>query len=231
MFSDKFARVHFIARGAFGEAWKVKSRQTGEEFIMKEIIIRDHSQRDRERGENEIEILRNCYNDHVVRYVDNFLEKEKFLIIMEFCECGDLDRYIKQQRKVLPEDHIMHFFKQITTGLDYIHQRHVIHRDLKPANIFLTPWLQLKIGDFGLSKSLDQTQMTGTYCGTLHYMAPEVITRQQYDQKADIWSLGCILYELATLKLAFGKNNYVLAIVKVSLKYYYIPKDLLLFLG
>ena len=60
MFSDKFARVHFIARGAFGEAWKVKSRQTGEEFIMKEIIIRDHSQRDRERGENEMEILRNC---------------------------------------------------------------------------------------------------------------------------------------------------------------------------
>ena len=221
MFSDKFARVHFIARGAFGEAWKVKSRQTGEEFIMKEIIIRDHSQRDRERGENEIEILRNCYNDHVVRYVDNFLEKEKFLIIMEFCECGDLDRYIKQQRKVLPEDHIMHFFKQITTGLDYIHQRHVIHRDLKPANIFLTSWLQLKIGDFGLSKSLDQTQMARTNCGSPAYMAPEVINGQQYDQKADIWSLGCILYELATLKLAFGGNNYILAIVQVITIIYY----------
>ena len=88
--------------------------------------------------------------------------------------------------------------------MDYVHARKIIHRDLKPDNIFLTSWFQLKIGDFGVSKSLNRTfDMASTLCGTPVYMAPEVIVGRSYDQKADMWSIGCVLYELATGKKAF----------------------------
>ena len=93
--------------------------------------------------------------------------------------------------------------------MDYVHARKILHRDLKPDNIFLTSWFQLKIGDFGISKSLSQTfDMASTLCGTPVYMAPEVLQGRPYDQKADMWGIGCVLYELATGKQAFGGSSF-----------------------
>ena len=175
MFSDQYRKVRLIGKGAFGEAWKVDSRRRGGVFIMKEISVRGMSERDLQMGRNEIEILRNCHDDNIVGYVDDFYEHGKFLIVMEFCEGGDLAGFIQRQRRHLPEDHVMNWLGQMVSGLHYIHNQNILHRDLKPANIFLSSDQQLKIGDFGISKSLDQTrQMAQTYCGTPVYMAPEV---------------------------------------------------------
>ena len=182
---------------------------------MKEISVRGMSERDLEMGRNEIEILRNCHHDNVVGYIDDFYENSKFLIVMEFCDGGDLASFIQRQRRHLPEDHVMRWFRQMISGIHYIHELNILHRDLKPANIFLTSGQQLKIGDFGISKSLDQTRdMAQTYCGTPVYMAPEVVGGVPYNHKADIWSLGCILYELAALKLAFCGSNFLHLISK-----------------
>ena len=111
----------------------------------------------------------------------------------------------------------------MTSGIDYLHGKKILHRDLKPANVFLTSWFQLKIGDFGISKSLSETlDMASTMCGTPVYIAPEVFRGEPYDNKADIWSLGCILFELATLKLAFGGNNFFQDISKVKKLFLFI---------
>ena len=207
MFSATYQKEERIGKGGFGEAWKVTSKVKTGVFIMKEVS--GLGKREIEMGKNEIRILKECHHENVVKYVDDFSENGKFLIVMEFCEGGDLETYIKQQRQLLPEDQIMNWFKQMISGIDYVHRKKILHRDLKPANIFLTSKFQAKIGDFGISKSLGQTlDMANTVCGTFSYMAPEVIkgviTASNYDNKADIWSLGCIVYELATLKLAFG---------------------------
>ena len=93
--------------------------------------------------------------------------------------------------------------------MDYVHERKILHRDLKPDNIFLTSWFQLKIGDFGISKSLSRTfDMASTLCGTPVYMAPEVLQGRPYDQMSDMWGIGCVLYELATGNQAFGGSSF-----------------------
>ena len=185
---------------------------------MKEISIRSWSERDKEMGRNEIEILKSCKDPNIVRYKEDFYEGGKILLVMEFCEGGALDNFISKLRRPLKEPELLQKFSQILSGLQYIHSRNILHRDLKPANIFLTSNQDLKIGDFGISKSLTGTrQMAKTFCGTPCYMAPEVLGGKLYNHKADIWSLGCILYELATLQVPFPGENFAYAISKGKL--------------
>ena len=193
----------------------MESRSRGSVCIMKEISVRSWSERDQQLGRNEIEILRSCHHQNVVQYMDHFYEQSKFLIVMEFCDGGDLAGFIKRQRRHLTEAHVMDWFKQMASGLCYIHSRNILHRDLKPANIFLTSKQELKIGDFGISKSLERARdMAKTYCGTPVYMAPEIVAGKLYNEKVDVWALGCVLFELCTLKLAFSGANFMYAISK-----------------
>ena len=158
----------------------MESRSKHKLYIMKEICIRRWSERDRQMGQNEIEILKQCKHENIVRYKDHFEENQKFLIVMEFCDGGDLSSFINKKRRRLTEELFFFWFKQVASGLQYIHDHNILHRDLKPANIFLTSTNSqipnLKIGDFGISKSLNSArEMAQTVCGTPCYMAPEVI--------------------------------------------------------
>ena len=102
-------------------------------------------------------------------------------------------------------DTVLIWSRQLASGLSYIKKKGILHRDLKPANIFLTGSRILKIGDFGVSRWLDQGGDTAdTVCGSPSYMAPEVTRGQRYDHRADLWSLGCVLYELCGLEKAFS---------------------------
>ncbi|GFH17605.1 protein kinase domain-containing protein, partial [Haematococcus lacustris] len=102
----------------------------------------------------------------------------------------------------------MDMFVQIASSLQYIHSKRILHRDLKTQNIFLSKGNIIKLGDFGISKVLEKTdQFATTVTGTPYYMAPEICTNQPYTFKSDIWSLGCVLYELCTLKHAFAADS------------------------
>ena len=127
---------------------------------------------------------------------------------MEFCSGGDLSQVIKRRQKIgeqFSEDIVLIWCWQLTNGLKYMRTKGILHRDLKPANIFLTSSKILKIGDFGVSRWLDPERGTAdTVCGSPSYMAPEVTRGQRYDHRADLWSLGCVLYELCGLEKAFS---------------------------
>ena len=129
---------------------------------------------------------------------------------MQFCSGGDLAQAIKQQRNTgeqFSEDVVLKWCWQLTNGLNYMRKKGILHRDLKPANIFLTGSRLLKIGDFGVSRWLDPERGTAdTICGSPSYMAPEVVQGRKYDHRADLWSLGCVLYELCGLEKAFSGN-------------------------
>lgn len=211
-FSKKYQKITVIGTGTFGKAWKVRPRQGNGDFIMKEIFC---SQEDVLKGRNEIEFLKKCRHGSIVSYIEDFYEHNMFLIIMEFCSGGDLAKFIDAQKKLLDFGVIMDWVEQLTSGVSFIHKKKIIHRDLKPANIFLTSDKKLKIGDFGIAKELNKTSgLASTFAGTVVYTAPEIHGGERYDMSADVWSLGCVIFEIATLKKPFLGRDFFQAICK-----------------
>jgi len=118
---------------------------------------------------------------------------------------GDLGYHIKRKKKqneFFPEPVILNWFLQICFALDYVHQQKILHRDIKTTNIFVTSSGAVKLGDFGISKLLENTEDAAmTVVGTPYYMSPEVCQSKPYTYKSDVWALGCVLYELCSLEV------------------------------
>lgn len=148
--------------------------------------------------------LRHCY---VVRYLESFVKGKTVCIVMEYAERGDLEKYLESRRaegKPLGEAQVLEWFIQLALGLKYIHDKKILHRDLKADNIFLTANGQIKIGDFGISKLMSETfDLAKTKIGTPFVMAPEIWEDRKYNQKSDVWSLGCVLHKMLTLRYPF----------------------------
>jgi NIMA (never in mitosis gene a)-related kinase len=128
---------------------------------------------------------------------------------MEYVDGGDLAALLAERRgRLLSEDDALKIFIQLVVALKYVHSRKVIHRDLKPQNIFLTRVGVVKLGDFGVSRTLESSvDLARTRCGTPYYLSPEIWDGQAYNSQADIWSAGCVLYELCTLQKPFQGQN------------------------
>lgn len=160
----------------------------------------------------EIKLLKDLKHPFIISYKGSFIDKFRFLcIVMDYADGGDLYKQITQQKKqgsLFSEDQIMEWFVQICLAIKYIHDKKILHRDLKTQNIFLTKSNHIKLGDFGIARVLQNTcDCAQTQIGTPFYISPEICNSEAYNQKSDIWSLGCVLYELATLRHAFdGKD-------------------------
>jgi len=161
----------------------------------------------REKVIKEARILESLSHPNIIAYLDSFIDDQDLMIVCEWAEAGDL-KY--QVRKALSkgirfqEYTIWKYFLQIARAICYMHEQRVMHRDLKPANIFITAKAQIKVGDLGLCRGFSEnTNFAYTKVGTPLYMSPEVIEGQGYEWKSDVWSLGCILYELAVLRSPF----------------------------
>jgi len=108
----------------------------------------------------------------------------------------------------LEESRIWRFFIEMSLGLRYLHSNKILHRDIKTANMFLGKDYKIKVGDLGVAKLLSQTQnMAFTVVGTPYYLSPELCEEKPYNHKSDIWSLGCVLYELCTYRHPFDAKN------------------------
>ena len=142
---------------------------------------------------------------YIVKMYESFTSDLKINIIMELCENGDLGLFLKRQMgRSLPESKIWKFFIEMCLGLQYLHENRILHRDIKTINMFLAKEDMIKIGDMGVAKMLNQTaNMAHTVVGTPFYLSPELCEEKPYNNKSDIWSLGCVLYELCTLKHPF----------------------------
>ncbi|NXF14396.1 NEK11 kinase, partial [Rhodinocichla rosea] len=146
------------------------------------------------------------------------INRDSFCIITEYCEGGDLDFKIQEYRdsgKMFTQSQVIDWFIQLLLGVNYMHERRILHRDLKAKNIFLKDNL-LKIGDFGVSCLLmGSCDLATTFTGTPYYMSPEVLKHQGYNTKSDIWSLGCILYEMCCMNHAFAGQNFLSVVLKI----------------
>ncbi len=142
---------------------------------------------------------------------------------MEYCEGGDMRTFLqkcKKENNYLTEDVIWKMFTQLVLALNECHNHKlgkILHRDIKPANIFFDNENNVKLGDFGLSRMMEsQSVLAQTHVGTPYYMSPEQIGEQGYNEKSDIWSAGCILYQLAALKPAFEAKNHLALAMKIK---------------
>ena len=170
----------------------------------------------REKCLKEVRLLESLNHPHIVSYLDSFIADNELLIAIEWAERGDLKRVIKRAQSdeaPIEESRIWDYMYQIASALHHMHQKRIMHRDLKPANIFIAADESLKLGDLGLGRYFaTETIEAFSRVGTPLYMSPEVLRSQGYDWKSDVWSLGCVIYELASLRSPFRKEN-----VKMSL--------------
>ncbi|KAM9295846.1 serine/threonine-protein kinase Nek1 isoform 7-T7 [Morus bassanus] len=234
---DKYIKVRKIGEGSFGKAILVRAKENGQQYVIKEINISKMSNKEREESRREVAVLANMKHPNIVLYRESFEENGCLYIVMDYCEGGDLFKKINAQKGILfSEDQILDWFVQICLALKHIHDRKILHRDIKSQNIFLTKDGTIQLGDFGIARVLNSTaELARTCIGTPYYLSPEICQNKPYNNKSDIWALGCVLYEMCTLKHAFeagNMKNLVLKIISgpfppVSMHYSYDLRNLL----
>ena len=212
-FCSRYRILREIGKGSFGDAILVQSLLNRKRYICKVIDTATMTPKEFNDVKREIDILSRIQHPNIVHYEEHIEEDTTIYIIMEYADEGDLASRIKKQRKrfevpgqvvYFSDAQILHWFLQICLGLQHLHERNILHRDLKAANIFLTTGGLVKLGDFGISTTLQNTLgFAHTVCGTPYYFSPEVCNHCPYNQKSDIWSLGVLLYELLTLRRPF----------------------------
>eukprot|EP00128_Syssomonas_multiformis_P007009 Colp12_sorted_trinity150504_noHs@18134 len=225
----RYDPTKIVGSGSFAVVYKgfhasSKSREVAIKHVRKEKL----NEKDAKYLESEIAILKRTNHRNIVKLYDVLRAPNALFLVMEYCNAGDLSKYIKRNGK-LSEDETKHFFQQLAAGLEFMRAHDIIHRDLKPQNILLSDGakkdpadprylsITLKIADFGFARYLPMQDMAATMCGSPLYMAPEILKNNSYDGKADLWSVGTIIYECITGSAPFKASNHMELCKKIEL--------------
>jgi len=156
----------------------------------------------------EVTVMKEMRDDHIVELYDFQRTGHYIYLVMEYCGGGDLAGLLRK-RKILKEAEARKLVRQLAAALQVLHAANYAHRDLKPQNLLLTQEGTLKLGDFGFARFVDPADMAATLCGSPLYMAPEILRYERYDGKADLWSVGAILYEMLWGRAPFRAQNHI----------------------
>ncbi|DAZ92402.1 TPA: hypothetical protein N0F65_003785 [Lagenidium giganteum] len=200
-----------IGKGTHGTVVLARRKLDGAVVAVKRVRLSQVSENGRKQADNEVILLKSLYHVNIVRFYDHFTVDDELNIVMEYSDGGNLRQLVKMRSREkmgpFPEAVIMCWFAQLVLAVAYIHGKNVLHRDLKAQNVFLTRKNVVKLGDFGISKALAGDDTANTACGTPESMSPEICRGEPYGKKSDIWSLGCILYEMIMLRRPFEAST------------------------
>ncbi|XP_068695126.1 uncharacterized protein [Montipora foliosa] len=198
-----------LGKGAQGSVFLAENKQDKKMYVLKKVECNDEVEANKAFKEAVAlqELQHANKHPYICGYKEFFVTWDKeeaamyVCIVMDYYKLGDLDKALKQKRAkgdAIPELVLKKWFGQMVNALAFVHSKSMIHRDLKPSNIFLAEDGSISVGDFGVSTIMDDARTrTRTTVGTMNWMAPEVLERP-YDERSDVWSLGCIVLELAT---------------------------------
>ncbi|XP_065586386.1 serine/threonine-protein kinase Nek5 [Cyrtonyx montezumae] len=221
---DKYEILKKLGEGSFGRIFLAREKVDNEQCVIKEIDLTKMPMKEKEASQKEVILLAKMKHANIVTFYASLQEENKLYIVMEYCDGGDLMKRINMQHGVLfDEDQILSWFVQISLGLKHIHDRKILHRDIKSQNIFLSGNGKVaKLGDFGIARQLNDTMEFAYTCvGTPYYLSPEICENRPYNNKTDIWSLGCVLYELCALKHPFEGNSLHQLVLKICRGYFH----------
>ncbi len=208
---ENFEILEKLGEGSYSTVYKVKRKIDNQIYALKKVKLSNLNEKEKTNSLNEVRILASVKSKYVISYKEAFFdEKDSTLgVVMEYADNGDLYKKIleyKQKKIYFEEIDIWKIFIQLVKGLKALHDLQILHRDLKSANVFLLSDGTAKLGDLNVSKVV-RRGLGYTQTGTPYYASPEVWKDQPYDNKSDIWSLGCVLYEMITLRPPFRAQN------------------------
>ena len=208
---DGFNILSKIGEGSYSTVLKVQRIEDGNIYALKRVKFYKLSDKEKENALNEIRILASVKSKNVISYKEAFFdEKDSSLgIVMEYADNGDLFQLITERKKTknyFTEQEIWKVFIQLLNGLKALHDFKILHRDIKSANVFLFKGGVCKLGDLNVSK-VARKGLGYTQTGTPYYASPEVWEEKPYDSKSDVWSLGCVMYEMITLRPPFQAKS------------------------
>ncbi|ORX93540.1 kinase-like protein, partial [Basidiobolus meristosporus CBS 931.73] len=207
---------------------KFQAGKECEYVVIKEVPLKNvDTSNGHEKIFQESNILASVSHPNIIGYKESFIENGYLCIVTEYADggkqIGDLHSLIQKRREYFEEDQIMSWFTQIALALSHIHNMNIIHRDVKTQNIFTTNKRKvIKVGDFGISRILQGTEKAQTMIGMAKSQVELILNMSTYDQKTDIWALGCVLYELCSLQHPFIAKDIKTLVGKIS-ENNYIP--------
>lgn len=197
-----------LGSGSFGRVYLVSHNDSKKLFALKVIdkrkLMVSYGRLD--IIYNEINIHSKLAHENIIKLYNVHEDNESINIIMEYAEKGNLFQLISKEKTGLDESKAFDYFIQVVNAVYYLHINNIIHRDIKPENILIGSDNKIKLCDFGWAKELT-LENRSTFCGTIEYMAPEIVGSENYDYSVDIWSLGILLYELLYGHSPFKANN------------------------
>ncbi|KAG8193755.1 hypothetical protein JTE90_005052 [Oedothorax gibbosus] len=214
---DNFKVIKVLGEGSFGSALLVEDVCSEKQYVVKKVPLFNLSKKEKEEAMKEVEVLSKMKHPNIISYHKSFEENSNLYIVTDYCDSGDLYSKIRAQKGTyFEEEQILDWFVQICLAIKHVHDRRILHRDIKTQNIFLTSSGIAKLGDFGIARILNTTsELARTCIGTPYYLSPEICENKPYNNKSDVWSLGCVLYELTTLKHAFEAKNIKSLVYKI----------------
>jgi serine/threonine protein kinase len=187
-----------LGLGAFGRV--IKASKNGRDVAIKILLADTDKLKDRARIESSLH--KSLHHPHIVQFIESFQNGDNYWIILEFINGSDLSKWRQSFTSHPPDEHeVLSIFVQILQAVQYLHHHNIVHRDLKPANIFLAPNRSIKIGDFGSAEHCPSSQSL-IPVGTIGYIAPEVLHGEAATMASDVFSLGCVFFELCSLRNA-----------------------------
>merc|ERR1712131_64195 len=192
---DRYKVLDMIGEGSFGRVYRGRRRYSGHTWALKFISKNNRSKKEINSLKRELNIMKDLKHPNIICMHDSFETKDEVVVVMEQAE-GELFQVLEDDQQ-LDEKMIQNIAAQLVSALYYLHSNRILHRDMKPQNILIGKGGAIKLCDFGFARTMGQSTFVLTSIkGTPLYMAPELVQEKPYDHTADLWSLGCILYEL-----------------------------------